>query len=540
MQHNLCHPGVYALNTGIIFLHFPETMDMKRDGSLTSLWQDKMEPYQPVSADFAGKTFNVMIVGGGITGITTALQLQKAGKRCILAEAYDLCFGTTGGTTAHLNNFFDTTYEQISSKFGEDDAQVVARAASQALELYRNNIEEYKIDCGYEQKDGFLFARDEKQVEELDKIYEASKKAGVDVAYTDRIPVPVEFKKAIVYHEQAQVHPSRYVYALARAFEEAGGVILNQCRVQDFKETTRALEVETSRGVITTGSLIWATHIPPGINLLHFRCAPYRSYAMAVKLKDEAYPDGLAYDMYDPYHYYRTQEVDGEKFLIAGGEDHKTAHEQNTEACFAKLEAHLRTYYDIESIVFKWSSQYFEPADGLAYIGHLPGNPETVLVATGFGGNGMTYSHIAAITLSEMILNGRSEFEKLFSPDRIKPVAGFVNFVKENADVVKEFFGKRLSKETLTNLAGLAPGEAKVVKYEGRSLALYKDEQGELHAVNPVCTHAKCTVSWNNAEKTWDCPCHGARYDVNGEVLTGPARKALEVIEVRSLIEGGH
>lgn len=513
---------------------------MKRDGSLTSLWQDKMEPYQPVSADFAGKTFNVMIVGGGITGITTALQLQKAGKRCILAEAYDLCFGTTGGTTAHLNNFFDTTYEQISSKFGEDDAQVVARAASQALELYRNNIEEYKIDCGYEQKDGFLFARDEKQVEELDKIYEASKKAGVDVAYTDRIPVPVEFKKAIVYHEQAQVHPSRYVYALARAFEEAGGVILNQCRVQDFKETTRALEVETSRGVITTGSLIWATHIPPGINLLHFRCAPYRSYAMAVKLKDEAYPDGLAYDMYDPYHYYRTQEVDGEKFLIAGGEDHKTAHEQNTEACFAKLEAHLRTYYDIESIVFKWSSQYFEPADGLAYIGHLPGNPETVLVATGFGGNGMTYSHIAAITLSEMILNGRSEFEKLFSPDRIKPVAGFVNFVKENADVVKEFFGKRLSKETLTNLAGLAPGEAKVVKYEGRSLALYKDEQGELHAVNPVCTHAKCTVSWNNAEKTWDCPCHGARYDVNGEVLTGPARKALEVIEVRSLIEGGH
>lgn len=540
MQHNLCHPRVYALNTGIIFLHFPETMDMKRDGSLTSLWQDKMEPYQPVSADFAGKTFNVMIVGGGITGITTALQLQKAGKRCILAEAYDLCFGTTGGTTAHLNNFFDTTYEQISSKFGEDDAQVVARAASQALELYRNNIEEYKIDCGYEQKDGFLFARDEKQVEELDKIYEASKKAGVDVAYTDRIPVPVEFKKAIVYHEQAQVHPSRYVYALARAFEEAGGVILNQCRVQDFKETTRALEVETSRGVITTGSLIWATHIPPGINLLHFRCAPYRSYAMAVKLKDEAYPDGLAYDMYDPYHYYRTQEVDGEKFLIAGGEDHKTAHEQNTEACFAKLEAHLRTYYDIESIVFKWSSQYFEPADGLAYIGHLPGNPETVLVATGFGGNGMTYSHIAAITLSEMILNGRSEFEKLFSPDRIKPVAGFVNFVKENADVVKEFFGKRLSKETLTNLAGLAPGEAKVVKYEGRSLALYKDEQGELHAVNPVCTHAKCTVSWNNAEKTWDCPCHGARYDVNGEVLTGPARKALEVIEVRSLIEGGH
>src|SRR5205085_8183352 len=210
-----------------------------------------------------------------------------------------------------------------------------------------------------------VYSQDEKQTEELQKMFESSKKAGVDVAYTDRIPVPIEFEKAIVYREQANVHASRYVFAMAKAFEDAGGVIVQNCRVEDFKGD-RTLEVQTSQGVIKANVLIWATHIPPGINLLHFRCAPYRSYAMAVILNDEAYPDGLAYDMYDPYRYYRTQEIDGNRYLIVGGEDHKTAHEQNTDMCFTRLEAHVRTYFDVKEVAFQWSSQYFEPADGLA------------------------------------------------------------------------------------------------------------------------------------------------------------------------------
>lgn len=524
-------------SSGIIFLQIIKMDFMKRDGALTSLWQAGMPEYEARAVDLTGQTFNVVIVGGGVTGVTTALQLQKSGKRCLLIEAQNLCFGTTGGTTAHLNTFFDTGYNKVASAFGEDDAQLLSRAAMSALELYQKNVEEYQIDCGYAQKDGYLYAQDDKQAEELDKIYEASKTAGVDVAYTDRIPVPIDFQKAIVYHEQAQVHATKYVYALAKAFEDEGGVLLQHCRVEGFKDKTNELEVNTSMGDVKAGALIWATHIPPGINLLHFRCAPYRSYAMAVTLKDGIYPEGLAYDMYDPYHYYRTQEVDGVKYLIVGGEDHKTGHEENTEAPFAKLEAHIRTHFEVEEVKYKWSSQFFEPADGLAYIGHLPGNPEQVLVATGFGGNGMTYSHIAAIIFTELITKGQSMYASLFSPDRLKPVAGFSNFVKENADVIKEFIGKRLSKEKLTELADLAPGEARLVKYEGKSLALYKSEEGVLHAINPVCTHAKCTVGWNSAEKSWDCPCHGARYTIDGEVLTGPAMHQLEVIELKSLVE---
>jgi glycine/D-amino acid oxidase-like deaminating enzyme/nitrite reductase/ring-hydroxylating ferredoxin subunit len=506
---------------------------MKRDGACISLWQDRMPDYPAKDQVASGQHYDVVIAGGGITGITLGLLLQKSGKRCLIAEAHSLCFGTTGGTTSHINTFLDTSYDIIESDFGEDGSQLVARATKRSVGLFKTHVQEYNIDCGFEEKDGYVYAQDQKQEEKLEKIYNASVRAGVAVEYTDRIPVPAPFTKAIVYRGQAQVHASRYVYALAKAFEEAGGVIAQNCPVNGY-EGSGELTINTGAGPIRAGHLVYATHIPPGINLLHFRCAPYRSYAMAVKLAGNEYPDGLAYDMYDPYHYYRTQDVDGEKYLIVGGEDHKTAHETNTESCFRNLEAHTRKHFNVESVAFKWSSQYFEPSDGLAYIGHLPHNDKNVWVATGFSGNGITYSHIAAITLSELITQGHSEFAELFDPNRVKPVAGFASFVKENADVVAKFVGKRISKEKITDLSELAAGEAKVVKYDGESLALYKDEQGVVHALNPVCSHAKCIVDWNGAEKSWDCPCHGARYSIDGEVLTGPARKALEKVDLGS------
>ena len=507
---------------------------MKRDGAQKSLWQE-VPDYVSKTTSIPDEVFDVVIVGGGMTGITTALQLQKAGKKVLVAEAQTLCFGTTGGTTAHLNTFFDTDYHQMIKDFGETDAQVVASAAKASLALIKENIETYKIECNYEVKDGFVYAQNEKQSDTLADMLEASKKVGVAVAETELIPVPIPFQKAILFTGQAQFHPTKYVMALAKAFEEIGGIIVQHCRVTDVKDNELALLIESESGTIKAHKLIYATHIPPGINLLHFRCAPYRSYAMAIILEDDNYPDALVYDMHDPYHYFRTQEVGGQKYLIAGGEDHKTAHVTNTEECFRHLQSFVSKYYSIKEVAYQWSSQYFEAADGLAYIGGLPGASENIYVATGYGGNGMMYSHIAALTLSEILTGRESDYSEVFDPSRVKMVAGFSSFVKENADVVAKFFGMRIGRTKLTELADLAPGEAKVVDYNGDSIAMYKDEQGNLHAVNPVCTHAKCIVAWNGAEKTWDCPCHGARYDASGKVLTGPARKDLEMVPLREL-----
>lgn len=504
---------------------------MKRDGALESLWQKTVDVYHPQNTSIPSSA-DILIVGGGITGVTTALMLQKQGKNCVIAELHNICFGTTGGTTAHINSFFDTSYNDVVSGFGKDAARTLAKAARDSINLFKQNVTDLKIDCGFEMKDGYVFAVEQNQVDQLDKMYDASVEIGVEVEYVDDLPVPSSFIKAIRYKNQAQIHPARYVMALAREFESRGGIIIENCKVEDVQENNGRLEVTTSTGKTAAGAVIYATHIPPGINLLHFRNAPYRSYALAVQLSEEKYPDGLAYDLYEPYHYYRTQEIDGKRYLIVGGEDHKTGHQENTEVCFKNLEAHARRHFKIENIASRWSSQYFESSDGLAYIGHLPGNPAGVYVATGYGGNGITYSHIAAITLTDMILKGKSEFEELFKPSRVKPVAGFANFVTENADVVAEFIGKRLKIQSLDGLSDLANNEARVVNYEGKKMAAYKNENGEMHVLNPVCTHAKCIVAWNASEKSWDCPCHGARYDVDGAVLTGPARQGLEKIEL--------
>jgi len=509
---------------------------MNRDGACFSLWQEGMPDYKSGKDKQNNNYFDVVIVGGGITGITTGLLLQKAGRSVLIAEAHTIGFGTTGGTTAHLNSFMEAPYTQIIRNFGKEKSLLVSKAAHQALELIKRNVEEYGIDCDHKEIPGYIYAQDEKQIKELDEIFDAFKKLGQEVSVSNTIPVKIPFEKAIEIPGQGQFHPTRYIYALVQEFEKLGGVLKQNCRVTGVEEN-EILEITSSQGTLKAKNLIYATHIPPGVNLLHFRCAPYRSYVIAAKLKNENdYPEGLAYDMYDPYHYFRTQEVDGQKYLIAGGEDHKTAHEENTEARFTCLEAYVRKFYDVDEVAFRWSSQFFDPADGLAYIGHLPGHPQNMFVATGFGGIGMTNSHIAAMTLTDMIVKGKSEFEDVFNPNRLKPVAGFSNFVKEAADVVSNFIGGKFSREKLEDLVELARGEAKVVKYEGHVFALYKDEEGHLHAVNSACTHIKCTVSWNAAEKSWDCPCHGSRFSFDGEVLTAPARKDLEVIKMEDLV----
>ncbi|HLP05609.1 MAG TPA: FAD-dependent oxidoreductase [Paludibacter sp.] len=505
---------------------------MERDGARISLWQADMPGYVPVSRDFPLELFDVAIIGGGITGLATAVQLQKNGKKCVVVEKSTIGFGSTGGTTAHFNTFFDTTYDQVQKDFGKENAWLLHEAAIEALNTLESNIRDYNIACDFEYKDAYLFAKDKKQAEELDRIVKASQEAGLRIAYSGDILIDRPFEKAALIEQQAQFHPVRYVYALANAFEKGGGVILQGCMMESFDDDELPITVKTSSGVIHSRQLVFATHIPPGLNILHFRCAPYRSYVLAVKLKNDAYPGGLVYDMDVPYHYYRTQRIGGQQYLVFGGEDHKTGHDEDAYSHFGNLETYLGTHFDLEEVSYRWSSQFYEPGDGLAYIGRFPGHSENVFVATGFGGDGMPYSHMAAKLLGDLILHGQSRYEKLFDPGRIKPIAGFSSFVSENADVIKEFIAKRISIEKVENLDELAPGEARIIRYKGEQIAVYRNDSGILMAIDPVCTHARCIVQWNNAEKTWDCPCHGARYTVEGEILTGPATRKLGEIEM--------
>ncbi len=498
---------------------------MQRDGALTSVWQKEIGNFIPVNTWNKSEVYDALIVGGGITGLTTALLLQEQGKKCIVAEAFNIGFGTTGGTTAHLNTLLDTPYYQIEKDFGDDSAKLVANSTKEAIALIESISKEYQVDCDFQYTRGHLFALNDKQADELDKIVESSTRAGVKINYTEEIPVPIPFTKAAKFEAQAQFNIGKYLVGLAQAFEKAGGVILQNCKVEDHTRKEH-FHAQTPFGEIEARTIVYATHIPPGINLLHFRCAPYRSYAAAFTLKDGNYPTGLSYDMEEPYHYFRTQTIDNKRYIIVGGFDHKTGHNDNTAETLRELEAYIRTYFDVDSIDYIWSSQYYTAADGLPYIGLLPGHTD-VYTGTGYIGNGMIFGTLAGKIISDLIAGKENPYADLYKPSRIKPIAGFAEFVKENADVISRFIGDRFSYEQINALAELAPGEATVAEWENRKVAIYKDDNGKIYALNPVCPHAACIVNWNTAEKTWDCPCHGGRYAPNGTLLTGPATHGL-------------
>jgi glycine/D-amino acid oxidase-like deaminating enzyme/nitrite reductase/ring-hydroxylating ferredoxin subunit len=507
---------------------------IKRDGYNISVWQESVDEYLPTNKIDSTKMYDVVIVGGGITGISTGYHLQRAGMNCLLLEAHELCFGTTGGTTAHINTLLDVPYSTIEKKFNKEKSRLVAESVKEAVNTIRDTIYRHNIDCDFKMTSATLFAKTDQQKDELDKISAATNDAGIKNSFINKISVPIKFLKAMQVDEQAKFNPVRYVRSLAMEFEKAGGMILQQCRVISADENEN-VTIETSKGKYTARFLIYATHIPPGVNLLHFRCVPMRSYALAVILNNNEYPEDLLYDMYDPYNYYRSQKIDGHNYFIVGGFDHKTAHEENQEYRFLELESHIRKYFEVKEIVYKWSSQYYESPDGLPYIGQLPGH-NRIFTATGFGGNGMPYSTVAALLLTKMITNQDSPYKDLYDPNRLKPVAGFTNFVSHNADVVKQFASKWFSHEELHELAELATEEGKIVKFKDEKVAIYKDKDGGIHALSPICTHVGCEVKWNNAELTWDCPCHGARYSYDGRVMNGPASKNLTKVNVRKLI----
>ncbi|HET9053604.1 MAG TPA: FAD-dependent oxidoreductase, partial [Cyclobacteriaceae bacterium] len=431
----------------------------------------------------------------------------------------------------------DTPYPVIIKNFGENNARLVAHGADQAVAHIRENIARYHIDCGFESCNAFLFAQNEKQNNELQEIIEGCKTVELPVTEDTLSPVPIPFTRVLRVAGQAKFHPLRYIEALAKEFIATGGVIIENERVTGVSEKSHILNVETERKMFQCGQLIYATHVPPGINLIHLRYTPLRSYALAATLADDHYPQHLAYDLHDPYHYYRTQKIDGIHYLIAGGEDHKTGEDVNTEARFNALEAHTRKYFNVKEVTHRWSSQYYETTDGLPYIGILPGNSGRILVATGFGGNGMTYGTLSAFVLKSILFSEENPLISLFAPSRIKPIAGFKNFVAHNTNVLKEVVSKFFSSGPEQSFADIAPTEGKVMEVDGKKIGVYKDEQGSVHAVHAACTHMGCTVTWNQTEKSWDCPCHGARYSVDGTVLNGPADRSLEYINLQAMAD---
>jgi glycine/D-amino acid oxidase-like deaminating enzyme/nitrite reductase/ring-hydroxylating ferredoxin subunit len=508
-------------------------------GYTTSVWMNTAEVpnLQPLKTD---TRTGVCIIGAGIAGMTTAYLLARAGRAVVVIDDGPIGGGETGRTTAHLTAALDDRYYQIQKLHGQEGARLAAESHSAAITRIESIASLEDIDCDFERLDGYLFLGGDSTRDELERELRATHRAGLDdVELLERAPLDFwNTGPALRFPRQAQFHPLKYLIGLTRAVLRDGGQIYTHTHAEKI-EDGEPCRITTSDGlVITADNIVVATNSP--VNdwvILHTKQAAYRTFVIGARVPRGAVPRGLYWDTPDPYHYIRLQEVDSrldpnheDEILIVGGEDHKTGQEDDADRRFQCLEDWTRERFPmVKSIDFRWSGQVMEPVDHMAFIGKNPGTDEHIYIATGDSGNGMTHGTIAGILLTDLILGRKNPWTKLYDPSR-KKLRATPEFIKENLNVAAQYADWATAGD-VGNSEDIAPGSGAVIRSGSKKVAVYKDEQGNIHKRSAVCTHLYCIVDWNSTERTWDCPCHGSRFDPYGNVVNGPAITALENLD---------
>ncbi|MCC6574482.1 MAG: FAD-dependent oxidoreductase [Planctomycetes bacterium] len=481
---------------------------------------------------------DVAVVGGGVAGLTAALLLQTSGKSVTLIDARRIGHGETGASTAHLTEILDTRYYRLESSFGEKGAALAAEASRAAI----NQIEGLALKsedggCGFARVPGYLFAQSRFQADELGHELDAMSRIGVNATWVEKTPLPGRIKGALKIERQAQIDPLTYLNHLAQRFIAAGGKIYENTPMTGYHDG-EPCRIETPAGVIKARDVLMATQVPVSNRVfIHTKVAAYRSYAICGRVDGRNIEAGLYWDMYDPYHYIRTY-TDGKKtYLIVGGEDHKTGQEPDTQERFRKLEAYTARRFGRVAISHRWSGQIIETHDGLPFLG-LNSASQHTYIATGYAGNGMTFGTMGAMIFADAVRGLHNPYAELFQATRVKPLALAGAYLTENLDFPYHFAADRLRPGEINNADEIAPGDGKLLRVNGKMLAVSRREDGQLDVLSAVCTHLGCHVHWNTAERTWDCPCHGGRYSADGAILNGPpigplAKETLDQPEVR-------
>lgn len=475
---------------------------------------------------------DVCIVGAGIAGMTTAYLLSKEGKSVIVLDDGPIGGGMTGRTTAHLVNALDDRYFELERLHGEKGARLAAESHTAAIDRVEAIVRKEKIDCEFERLDGYLFVPPGDAKKILDDELDAALRAGLKLEKVERAPIDsYDTGAALRFPRQAQFHPLKYLAGLAQAIKQSGGSIYTQTHASKIEGGDQAV-IETSGGaVVTADAVVVATNSPVNdLVAIHTKQAAYQTYVIGARVPRGSVNRALFWDTPDPYHYLRieTVETGAETYdlLIVGGEDHKTGQEDDANRRFGILERWTRVRFPmIESIDYRWSGEVLEPIDGLAFIGHNPLDEPNVFIATGDSGNGMTHGTIAGILITDLIMERENKWTELYEPSR-KTLRALPGFVSENLNVAIEYTGLVTPGE-VDSVAEIEPGKGSVIRRGLKKVAVYKDDSGAVHERSAICRHLGCVVGWNTLESTWDCPCHGSRYDAYGHVIQGPANSDL-------------
>lgn len=510
----------------------PPHLDKPAD--TTSYWIDSVQLPGFGPPDRDGR-FDVVVVGAGITGLTAAWLLAAAGKSVAVVERRRAAEIDTGHTTAHLTMVTDTRLTELVDRFGRDHAQAVWDAGLAAIDQIHRIVRRQNLDCGFAWVDGYLHApigppgsgeRDEFRREAA-----LASELGFDAAYVDA--VPFLGRPGIRFDQQARFHPRRYLAGLAAAFVAQGGRIFENSEVDEFRDDPRAVVV---RGrTLSCTDIVIATHNPlvglsgmVSATAFQTKLALYTSYVVAGRVPRGTVPDALYWDTADPYRYLRLEAGEDHDLVIFGGEDHKTGQASDTGACYARLERVLRELVPGVELTHHWSGQVIETPDGLPYIGSMADHQ---YAATGFAGNGMTFGTLGGMMCADAILGRKNPWTDLFDPGRPALRRGLWEYIKENADYPYYMIRDRFAGAEGRSLRDVKRGEGKVIERKGQKVAVHRNDGGETIVRSATCTHMGCTVGWNAAERTWDCPCHGSRFRPDGGVISGPAEAPLAEAE---------
>jgi glycine/D-amino acid oxidase-like deaminating enzyme/nitrite reductase/ring-hydroxylating ferredoxin subunit len=506
-------------------------------GQTTSIWMATAET--PAGVPLAEDTrADVVIIGAGISGMTTAYLLAREGKSVVVLDDGPIGGGMTQRTTAHLVNALDDRYYELERLHGERGARLAAESHTAAIDRVEKIVNEEKIDCEFERLDGYLFVPPGDSKQQLEDELKAAHRAGLTgIEMVERAPIKdFDTGSCLRFPRQAQFHPLKYLTGLAQAIVRDGGRIYTGTHASKI-EGGREARVETENGhVVAAGAIVVATNTPVNDRVaIHTKQAPYITYVIGARVPRGSVERALYWDTPDPYHYVRIESAEGSDdegkkrdydILIVGGEDHKTGQADDANKRYAYLERWTRTRWPmIEGIEYRWSGQVMEPVDGLAFIGRNPMDADNVFVATGDSGNGMTHGTIAGILLTDLIQGRASEWEEIYEPSR-KTLKALPEFAKENLNVAAQYTDL-VTPGDVDSTAEIKPNDGAIIRRGLSKIAVYRDEEGVLHERSAVCVHLGCIVDWNSKEKTWDCPCHGSRYDAYGKVFQGPANKDL-------------
>jgi glycine/D-amino acid oxidase-like deaminating enzyme/nitrite reductase/ring-hydroxylating ferredoxin subunit len=479
---------------------------------------------------------DVCIVGTGIAGLTTGYLLMRAGKDVVILDDGPLASGMTQATSAHLSDAIDDRFTEIEKWHGERGAFLAAESHTAAINRIEAIINELKIDCDFVRVNGYLFLAPEDEPIILERELAAARRAGLLADMVPRAPIDNATGPAICFPNQARFHPLKYLAAVAEAFKQGGGRVFTNSHADHIAGGDRA-KVEVGRYDVRADAIVVATNTP--INdmfAIHTKQAPYMTYVIGARVPKGSVTDALYWDTLKAYHYVRIQPMpadDGHPshdLLIVGGEDHKSGQAHDAEFRHARLESWARDHFPMmEDVEFTWAGQVMETVDGLAFIGRNPLDKDNVFIATGDSGMGLTHGTIAGMLLTDLILGKRNPWETLYNPSR-KPIRAAGNFVKESFNVATQYIDW-LTPSEVKSAHEVEPGSGAVLRRGLRKIACYRDGNGMVHEMSAVCPHLGCIVHWNGAEKSWDCPCHGSRFDKQGKVISGPSNVDLTPIE---------